>query len=105
MRKNCDLFKSTIIILLIPFLVLGPLTYGRVAVAEGTIPDEIYFLIQMGDFLKTNYVEDVEDIELLRGAVKGMVEALDDPYSEYYTPEEFKEFNETTSGNFGELGW
>ena len=29
----------------------------------------IYFLIQMGDF-KTNYVGDVEDIELLRGAVK-----------------------------------
>ena len=43
-------------------------------------------------------------MELLRGAIKGMVESLNDPYSEYYTPSEFKDFNESTSGNFGGIG-
>ena len=33
-----------------------------------------------------------------------MVESLNDPYSEYFTPTEFKEFNESTSGNFGGIG-
>lgn len=72
--------------------------------ADDKTSDEIYFLMQMESFLKTSYVNEVQDLELLRGAIKGMVESLNDPYSEYYTPSEFKDFNESTSGNFGGIG-
>ncbi|NLL99081.1 MAG: PDZ domain-containing protein [Tepidanaerobacter sp.] len=84
--------------------VLYPLTYVQGASSDGKIPDEIYFLLQMENFLKTNYVGDIDDLELLRGAIKGMVESLNDPYSEYFTPSEFKDFNESISGNYEGIG-
>ncbi|WP_213974360.1 S41 family peptidase, partial [Tepidanaerobacter acetatoxydans] len=104
MKKRSRWFKCIIIITMISFLSITPVTYDKVIAAEEKIPDEIYFLMQMENFLKTNYVEDVADLDLLRGAIKGMIESLDDPYSEYFTPEEFKEFNEETSGNFEGIG-
>ncbi len=104
MKKSFSIYKLCIAIVLVLIFVANPVTYGQAAAATGKIPDEIYFLLQMENFLKTNYVNDIDDLELLRGAIKGMVEALDDPYSEYYTPSEFKEFIESTSGNFGGIG-
>lgn len=104
MKKRSRWFKCIIIITIISFLSITPVTYDKVMAAEEKIPDEIYFLMQMENFLKTNYVEDVADLDLLRGAIKGMIESLNDPYSEYFTPEEFKEFNEETSGNFEGIG-
>ena len=78
--------------------------HSKVMASENTVSDEIYFLMQMENFLKTNYVEEIKDLDLLRGAIKGMIESLDDPYSVYFTPSEFKDFTETTSGNFGGIG-
>ncbi|NLZ51978.1 MAG: PDZ domain-containing protein [Thermoanaerobacteraceae bacterium] len=104
MKKTLRGFKLTITIYLALIFLLNPLTYGQAKAADEKIPDEIYFLLQMENFLKTNYVNDINDLELLRGAIKGMVEALNDPYSEYYTPSEFKDFTESTSGSFGGIG-
>ncbi len=42
--------------------------------------------------------------EKINGAIKGLVESYDDPYSLYLTPEEAAEFGETISGNFGGVG-
>ena len=86
MKKSFSIYKLCIAIVLVLIFVANPVTYGQAAAATGKIPDEIYFLLQMENFLKTNYVNDIDDLELLRGAIKGMVEALDDPYSEYYIP-------------------
>ena len=104
MKKHCRLLKDTLTIVLITFLSVNLLLCSSAKAAEEKVPDEIYFLMQMENFLKTNYVEDVSDLDLLRGAIKGMIESLDDPYSEYFTPEEFEEFNEEVSGNFGGIG-
>jgi len=54
-------------------------------------------------YAKHYYVEDVTPKELMVNAMKGMVEKLD-PYSEYFTPEEFKEFEEDLEGEFGGVG-
>lgn len=104
MGKSFSKCKLTAMVILVSIFLLNPLTYGHVNAADEKIPDEIYFLLQMENFLRTNYVNDIDDLELLRGAIKGMVESLNDPYSEYYTPSEFKEFLESTSGNFGGIG-
>ena len=52
---------------------------------------------------KNYYVEEPTPKQLLINAAKGMVEKLD-PYSEYFTPEELKEFEEDTKGEFGGIG-
>jgi carboxyl-terminal processing protease len=52
---------------------------------------------------KDEYVEPLTPKELLIKASKGMLEKLD-PYSEYFTREELKEFEEDTTGEFGGIG-
>lgn len=104
MKRMIASSKLTVAIVMMLIFVLYPLTYVQGASSDGKIPDEIYFLLQMENFLKTNYVGDIDDLELLRGAIKGMVESLNDPYSEYFTPSEFKNFNESISGNYEGIG-
>jgi carboxyl-terminal processing protease len=57
-----------------------------------------YFLI------KSQYLNEVSTATLVNGAVKGMVEALDDPYSVYLDEEAFKELNLQIEGTFGGIG-
>ena len=53
--------------------------------------------------IKENYVEPVEDKELLEFAIRGMLAGLD-PHSSYLNEDEFSELQEGTSGEFGGLG-
>ena len=53
--------------------------------------------------VKSDYVESVEDKELLEHAIKGMLSGLD-PHSSYLNAEEFKEMRIGTDGKFGGLG-
>ncbi|MCW8908760.1 MAG: S41 family peptidase [Sedimenticola sp.] len=53
--------------------------------------------------IKENYVESVDDRELLEHAIRGMLAGLD-PHSSYLNEEEFSELQEGTSGEFGGLG-
>lgn len=61
-------------------------------------------LLGLREYIKTNYVDGATDNNLMDGAMKGMFEALNDPYSIYMTPTEFKSLNEATSGSFGGIG-
>jgi carboxyl-terminal processing protease len=54
--------------------------------------------------IKSQYIEDVGTADLVNGAVKGMVEALDDPYSIYLDKEAYKELNLQIEGAFGGIG-
>ncbi len=53
--------------------------------------------------IKKDYVEEVGDEDLLRGAIRGMLSSLD-PHSSFLSQEEFKELQIGTSGEFGGLG-
>ncbi len=58
---------------------------------------EVYQLIM------DKYVEPVKPKKLFVGAIRGMLKTLD-PHSVLFTPEEFKEFEVETQGEFGGLG-
>jgi carboxyl-terminal processing protease len=47
---------------------------------------------------------DIDERALIEGAIKGMVEALGDPYSSYLTPEEYKQSLEDINGQFEGIG-
>ena len=53
--------------------------------------------------IKNDYVEPVEDRQLLEYAIRGMLSGLD-PHSTYLDEEQFKELRVGTSGQFGGLG-
>ncbi len=65
------------------------------------------YLEMMGgvfDFVQRNYVDEVEPHVLYEGALKGMLEALKDPYTVYLDKSSFRSLSDTTSGSFGGVG-
>lgn len=63
-----------------------------------------YTLSQFRSELEKKYIGEINDEELIEGAVKGYVDALGDPYSTYYTKKEMKTIMEETNGNFVGIG-
>ena len=53
--------------------------------------------------IKKDYVDDVNQAEMMDSAINGVLQSLD-PYSAYMSPELFKEMQTDTSGEFGGLG-
>ncbi|MCI9365905.1 MAG: S41 family peptidase [Clostridia bacterium] len=54
--------------------------------------------------LDEKYIGDVNEDELIEGALKGMVASVGDLYTEYYTKEELDDFTASTLGNFVGIG-
>ncbi len=61
------------------------------------------YIDSMAKFIKQNYLYEVEDKALMEGAIKGLFSALD-PYSQYYTAEEYKVLTEVLTGELDEAG-
>ena len=53
--------------------------------------------------IKKEYVDDVDQAEMMDSAINGLLQSLD-PYSAYMSPELFKEMQTDTKGEFGGLG-
>jgi carboxyl-terminal processing protease len=56
------------------------------------------------DYVQQNYVDEVDAKVLYEGALKGMLEALKDPYTLYLDPNTMRDLSDTTAGNFGGVG-
>jgi len=56
------------------------------------------------EYIDRNYLKEVDNDALLDGQIKGMVEALEDPYSVYMTQDEFTSFAQQTAGVYGGIG-
>lgn len=63
-----------------------------------------YTLSKFRSELEKKYIGEINDDELIDGALKGYVAALGDPYTVYYTKEEMKEIMQETNGNFVGIG-
>ena len=97
-------------LLLATGLVLGVLvSIGHGVLAEresarATLPvEELRTFSDVFGRIKNDYVESVEDKELLENAIRGMLTGLD-PHSSYLDVDQFKELQVGTTGQFGGLG-
>ncbi|MFU0799632.1 MAG: S41 family peptidase [Xylanivirga thermophila] len=54
--------------------------------------------------LEGEYIEEPDNDKMLDGAIKGLVASLEDPYSYYFTQEEFRQFTERTQGSYAGVG-
>jgi carboxyl-terminal processing protease len=73
-----------------------------ITASSGSVPNQ--GLDELYSKLKTNYDGDLDDQELLEGLKEGLVQAADDPFTEYLSAEETKEFNEGLNGTFEGIG-
>nr|WP_232345520.1 S41 family peptidase [Paenactinomyces guangxiensis] len=54
--------------------------------------------------IKSNYVHNVSDEQLIDGAIQGMVTSLGDPYSAYMDPKQANQFKEDLQSSFTGIG-
>ncbi|MFZ0474246.1 MAG: S41 family peptidase [Halobacillus sp.] len=54
--------------------------------------------------IKENYVKEVDNDKLIEGAVQGMLDTLEDPYSVYMDQETMKQFNQSIESSFQGIG-
>ncbi|WP_163970534.1 S41 family peptidase [Oceanobacillus halotolerans] len=120
-----NLKKSHITLILVAAIVLGFVgAYTGVKVAqpdeqnEGSTndlsdllgqeslntPQNMEKVAQAYQVIKQNYIEDVDDTQLIEGAIKGMLGTLEDPYSTYMDVETMEDFNETIESSFQGIG-
>lgn len=64
--------------------------YNKMLALESIIDDDFY--------------QKPSESNLVNGAIKGLFSGLDDPYSQYYTADEFERLKEQTSGSFVGIG-
>lgn len=50
------------------------------------------------------WADQVTDAQLLQGAIRGMVQSLGDPYSTYFTPEEYAAWERSLAGEYTGVG-
>jgi carboxyl-terminal processing protease len=93
-------FKKTLLSVILILFNFFHITY-----AEDT--NEIYKKIDLFsevlEKIKLEYVEDVDQSEVMDAAINGILQSLD-PYSAYMNPKLFEEMQTETSGKFGGLG-
>ena len=54
--------------------------------------------------LDQNFLFDYDDEQIYEGSLKGMFANLGDPYTAYYTPDEFKKLMESLNGRYSGIG-
>lgn len=69
----------------------------------GSASESVRFLRTM-NLLKHNYNGEIENHQLFDGAIKGMVEAVGDPYTVYLNQKDYQQLSEMTGGTFGGIG-
>lgn len=76
-------------------------TYLVTSYKNGSIEDE---LNKYKSLIDKYFLGEVDDKKLQEGAIKGYIDALDDPYTEYISVEDMQDFMEDTTGNFVGIG-
>ncbi len=94
------------LMLFCPLLLSADLAAARKAQEAEGVADKYASLrrfSQVLDLVEHHYVKDVTQKELINGALKGLLQGLD-PHSTFMSSEEYKEMQETTSGEFFGVG-
>ena len=94
-------------ILLTAGLTIFALTFGENKVVEVSVPverEEFSELYDAFDELKTKYYVEIDEEAVITGAINGMFDALEDPYSDYMDVVQAEQFNSDLSSSFQGIG-
>ncbi|MGL4653604.1 S41 family peptidase [Cetobacterium sp.] len=102
------LLRNTGVALLLSGIMIAN-TVPSYSVDNGFIANikELKELSDIMNIIKENHVggeKDSTNTTLMQGALKGMMESLDDPHSNYFTKEELESFKEDIEGKYAGVG-
>ncbi|MFD1416965.1 S41 family peptidase [Oceanobacillus jeddahense] len=72
--------------------------------SDAELPADLNKISQTFDMIQSNYIEDIDDQELVEGAIEGMLSTLDDPHTSYLDSEMMEQFNEQIESSFEGIG-
>jgi carboxyl-terminal processing protease len=84
-------------------LTMIPMTTSSLAAADADTMKELDTFMDVFNQVRANYVDKVDDHVLVKGAIEGMLAALD-PHSSYMEGTDYTSLKTTTDGNYGGLG-
>ena len=96
-RKSDDMKKIFFIIIIFSNFISTPI------LSKSELYKKIDLFGEVLENIQKDYVEDVDQADVIDSAINGVLQSLD-PYSSYMTPELFKEMQTDTRGQFGGLG-
>ncbi|NLO38377.1 MAG: S41 family peptidase, partial [Ruminiclostridium sp.] len=111
--KRYWLFAIICVLVAIAFFAAGFFAYSFVNLlnpkysiqfSQDVSRENIINFNQVKSMLMKNYYQPVDENVLLEGAIQGMAEAMDDPYTVYYTPDQMKDFKEKAGGTYVGIG-
>ena len=86
----------------ITFQIANPISADESGSNESTY-EQLSLFGNIFEQIREKYVEEVDDVELIRAAINGMLTSLD-PHSSYLPPSDFDQMKVQTRGEFGGLG-
>ena len=97
--------KKIIIAAVMGFLLIVPplAPPAHATLSENDTFRQLDLLIEIFERVRAQYVEEVDDKELLEAAIRGMLSELD-PHSSYMGPESFRENQQQQRGEYGGIG-
>ena len=72
--------------------------------ADGDVNEQMDVIKQVYELIDQEYVDDVDNKQLLEGAIQGMLDTLEDPYSSYMDADAMERFNEQITSSFQGIG-
>jgi carboxyl-terminal processing protease len=73
--------------------------------AQGELERKLEIYLQVLSLVKNNYVEkNLDDKKLVYGSIKGLLAALDDPYTRFMEPTSYKEMRIRLRGKYSGIG-
>ena len=93
--------KKAFLLLLSVLLVFGVVFP---ALADENKNPDMSSLEEIHEYIINNHIDKKDDGVLIRGAIEGMLDALEDPYSTYYPPENLEDFQGSINGEYAGIG-
>ncbi len=84
-------------------LTLVPVTTSSLAAADADTMKELDSFMDVFNQVRASYVDPVDDHTLIKGAIDGMLAALD-PHSSYLEAGDYAQLRTTTEGEYGGVG-
>lgn len=111
-KKKFKVYKIIMLVVLVAFITflvtsIGMYQYftdNKIIAKSYSNNDIASELNKYKAYIDKYYLGDVDEEKLKEGAIKGYIEGLDDPYTEYISKEDMKEYMENTMGNFVGIG-
>ena len=102
---------SLLILIFSIFLAMLPaaavpekVTNNQAGIQTTSITNTLSSINALYQYLNANFLWDIDTENVEEELTKGLMRALNDPYSEYITADEKDEFDETTTGNYVGIG-